>query len=78
MLDTGPLAVPAVFAHTTPVTATEAQKGTFLIQIEIPDFSRASIVQGLPKGVPFHLMINCDLAEEVLQQDRSSLWAHLQ
>jgi hypothetical protein len=30
MLDTGPLAVPAVFAHTTPVTATEAQKGTFL------------------------------------------------
>jgi hypothetical protein len=32
MLDTGPLAVPAVFAHTTPVMATEAQKGSFLTQ----------------------------------------------
>jgi hypothetical protein len=35
MLDTGPLAVPAVFAHTTPVMATEAQKGSFLRQATV-------------------------------------------
>jgi hypothetical protein len=35
MLDTDPLAVPEVFAHTTPVMATESRKGSFLIPVLI-------------------------------------------